>query len=139
VGQIPNFGAHDLDIVRWAMDAKAPIAVAGFGGRYAIKDGGETTDAQEVIYQFPDFVLTWSVREMNSSKPGTFLEFHGTRGSLTFSSSGFQVSAELWPLSEDPKKPRIDEIADPGSELDEAHVRNFLDCVKKAGAARLPT
>jgi predicted dehydrogenase len=129
-GQMTNFGAHDLDIVRWAMDVKAPTAVAGLGGRYAIKDGGETPDVQEVIYQFPDFVLTWSIREMNGRKSGNFLEFHGTRGSLTLSSNSFKVSAELWPLSEDPKKPQTEEITDSGSELDEAHVRNFLDSVK---------
>ena len=48
-----NWGAHHLDIARWGLNAEAPIAVAGFGGRYAIKHGGETPDVQQVIYNFP--------------------------------------------------------------------------------------
>ena len=51
-GQMTNWGAHHLDIARWALGARAPTAVAGFGGRYAIKDGGETPDVQQVLYQF---------------------------------------------------------------------------------------
>ena len=129
-GQMTNFGAHNLDIARWAMNVKAPTSVAGFGGRYAINDGGETADVQEVIYQFPDFVLNWSVREMNGMKAGFFLEFHGTKGTLDLSRSGFKVVPELWFLSEDSSKRQIEEITDPGSEYGEAHVRNFLDSVK---------
>lgn len=30
-----NFGAHDIDIVRWAMNADAPQAVAAFEGGIA--------------------------------------------------------------------------------------------------------
>ena len=51
-GQMTNWGAHHLDIARWALGAQAPTAVAGFGGRYAMKDGGETPDVQQVLYQF---------------------------------------------------------------------------------------
>ena len=37
--QMTNFGAHNLDIVRRAMNVKAPTGVAGFGGRYAVEIG----------------------------------------------------------------------------------------------------
>ena len=76
-GQMTNFGAHHLDIARWALGARGPTAVAGFGGRYAIRDGGETPDVQEVSYQFPSCVVTWSAREIN----------RGARGRSTSSST----------------------------------------------------
>lgn len=74
-GQMTNFGAHDLDIARWALGAKGPASVAGFGGRYEIKDGGETPDVQEVLYNFPDArlgggkgcVVSWTGREIGTS------------------------------------------------------------------------
>ena len=123
-----NWGAHNLDIARWAMNVRAPLSVAGFGGRYALEDGGETPDVQEVLYNFPGFVLTWSVREMNGMSDGGF-DFHGTKGNLSLTRSGFKVTAEKWGEKEDRKK-MADEMADPGSEQPVAHVRNFLDCVK---------
>jgi predicted dehydrogenase len=135
-GQMTNWGAHNLDIARWAMNVTYPISVSAYGGRYAVEDGGETPDVQEVIYQYPGFILTWSVREMNGMSKGGF-EFHGTKGNLSLGRSGFKVTSESWGETDDDgkkkknaKKPMIDEINDPGSEQPVAHVRNFLDCVK---------
>src|SRR4029079_10549484 len=133
-GQMTNFGAHDLDIVRWVMNVKGPTEVAGFAGRFAVEDGGETPDVQEVIYRFPNFLVHWSIRETNGliqkSRPGMFIEFHGTLGSLHLNRSGFEVISETWPKSTEPELPRCANVADPGSEQGNAHVRNFLDCVK---------
>jgi predicted dehydrogenase len=141
-GQMTNWGAHNLDIARWAMNVRSPISVAAFGGRFALDDGGETPDVQEVMYQFPGFVLTWSVREMNGMSSGGF-DFHGTKGNLSLSRGGFKVTAEKWATTDDAeetgKKKKVDkdgkkkmteEMTDPGSEQPVAHVRNFLDCVK---------
>jgi predicted dehydrogenase len=129
-GEMTNFGAHDLDIVRWVMNVKAPTQVASFGGRYAIEDGGETPDVQEVIYRFPNFVVNWSIREMNGMRPGMFMEFHGTKGNLSLTRSGFEVTPEAWSLAEDPKQLRCEAQKDPGSEQGESHVRNFLDSLR---------
>jgi predicted dehydrogenase len=127
-GQMTNWGAHNLDIARWAMNVKAPLSVSAFGGRYALEDGGETPDVQEVIYNFGGFVLTWSVREMNGMSRGGF-EFHGTKGSISLSRSGYKVTGESWGDKKDRKKQLEDETGQ-GSEQPVAHVRNFLDCVK---------
>ena len=59
-GQMTNWGSHSLDIVRWALNVKTPTAVAAFGGRYELKDGGETPDVQDVIYSFPGCTVTWA-------------------------------------------------------------------------------
>ena len=58
-GQMTNWGAHSLDIARWALGAKAPAAVTAFGGRYELKDGGETPDVQEALYTFPGCIVSW--------------------------------------------------------------------------------
>jgi predicted dehydrogenase len=122
-GQMTNFGAHHLDIVRWALGAEAPTAVAGFGGRFAIKDGGQTPDVQEVVYQFPGCVVTWTAREINKGERGFDIEFHGTKGTLGISRSGWKVTPE----GGDKAAPPVEEK---GSELDRAHIANFLACVK---------
>ena len=92
-GQMTNWGAHHLDIARWIVGADAPTEVSGFGGRYALTDGGETPDIQEVTYQFPKVVVTWTASEIGEGKPVT-LDIYGTKGMLTLLRSGFQVTPE---------------------------------------------
>jgi len=136
-GQMTNFGAHDLDIARWALRANAPGSVAAFGGRYELKDGGETPDVQEVIYDFPDATLgggkgcivSWTGREIGTS-PGEPLVFHGTKGTLALSRRGFKIAPETWRGDPPTDKPAMDPVQEPGSEMEATHVRNFLDAVK---------
>ncbi|MGO9261630.1 MAG: Gfo/Idh/MocA family protein [Bryobacteraceae bacterium] len=127
-GQMTNWGAHHLDIARWIAGADAPTEVAGFGGRYALTDGGETPDIQQVTYQFPKVVINWTVSEIAEGKPVT-LEIYGTKGMLTLLRSGFQVTPENIGSGKD-RKPAMEPLQARGGDLDSAHARNFLDCVK---------
>jgi predicted dehydrogenase len=132
-GQMTNWGAHHLDIARWALGARAPKAVAGFGGRYAIKDGGETPDVQQVLYQFDSAVVSWSTREVNEADRAG-LVFHGTKGTLDLARSGYTIRPETWTGDADgttgKRAPATQSREVKGANLDEQHVRNFLECVK---------
>ncbi|HTS31832.1 MAG TPA: Gfo/Idh/MocA family oxidoreductase [Bryobacteraceae bacterium] len=127
-GQMTNWGAHHLDIARWIVGAEAPTEVAGFGGRYSLTDGGETPDIQEVTYQFPKVVVTWTSSEIAQGKPFT-LDISGTRGTLTLLRSGFQVAPEMLGSGK-AKTPAMEALQVKGDDLNVAHARNFLDCVK---------
>ena len=130
-GQMTNWGAHHLDIARWIVGADAPSAVSGFGGRYALTDGGETPDVQQVTYQFPKVVVTWTMSEVAEGKPST-LDIYGTKGMLTLLRGGFQVQPEMLSAGKGKKdrKPAMEALNVKGSDLNGAHVRNFLDCMK---------
>ena len=132
-GQMTNWGAHHLDIARWALGARAPKAVAGFGGRYAVKDGGETPDVQQVLYQFDSGVVSWSTREVNEGDRAG-LVFYGTKGTLDLARSGYTIRPETWTGDADgttgKRAPAMEAREVKGGNLDEQHVRNFLDCVK---------
>lgn len=129
-GQMTNWGAHSLDIARWALNAKAPTAVAAFGGRFEIKDGGQTPDIQQAIYSFPGCVVSWVGREISAGKT-TLLEFHGTKGNMVLTREGFDVTPEVWTgYGQDGKTAAMDALKETGGNLDAQHVRNFLDCVK---------
>ena len=130
-GQMTNWGAHNLDIARLALRARAPLSVSGIGGRYELKDGGETPDVQEVIYNFGNCVVTWSGREINRTRD-EYLVFHGTKGTLSIMRDGFTVTPEVWKPTRKNETPAMQPMAmkaDP-KEMDPLHVRNFLDCVK---------
>jgi predicted dehydrogenase len=127
-GQMTNWGAHHLDIARWIIGAEAPTEVSGFGGRYSLTDGGETPDVQQVTYQFPKAIVTWTSSEVAQGKPLT-LDIYGTKGTLTLLRSGFQVAPEMIGAGKE-KTPAMDALQVKGNDLNVAHARNFLDCVK---------
>ena len=128
-GQMTNWGAHHLDIARWITGAEAASVVAGFGGRYSLTDGGETPDVQQVTYQFPKVVVTWTVSEVAEGAKGVTLDIYGTKGMMTLTRGNFQVTPER--VGEGKQKaPAMQPLQMKGNDLNAAHARNFLDCVK---------
>jgi predicted dehydrogenase len=150
-GQMTNLGAHEIDIMQWVMGVKGPTAVSSSGGRFALKDIGETPDTQDALFEYPGFTAGYSFREASGGRrAGTGLEFFGTKGSMTVSRAGFEVFPDMksnpansipvfkghpvgGPERDDIKpEPWIKAIKEPGSsdQQFDSHVRNFLDCVK---------
>ena len=125
-GQMTNWGAHDLDIARWGLKVEAPRSVSGCGGRYAISDGGETPDIQEVLYDLGSSVLTWSARELNGTS-GAFLRFHGTNGDLELKRRGYAIKGQKG-QRKDPPMAAARESRPEGAHraLTGHHIRNFL-------------
>jgi len=138
-GQMTNWGAHSLDIVRWALGAKAPTTVASMGGRYQLKDGGETPDIQQTIYSFPGCVVAWSASEISGFEPIRYpqgdprakplIEFHGTKGSMAVTRTGFWITPQIWTGDGAGRNaPAMEPHTVAASGF--PHARNFLDCVK---------
>jgi predicted dehydrogenase len=151
-GQMTNLAAHALDIVHWYLGAKAPLSVTSVGGRYSLRDNGETPDTQDTLIEYPGWTAVWSHREASRGRPNLYgLEFFGPRGSLAISRKGFLVTADrkMPPESTIPRftdtqpsentappaqaqlwtEPLKDETGDQNTQFRD-HVRNFVDCVK---------
>jgi predicted dehydrogenase len=154
-GQMTNLGQHSVDIVHWFLDATAPAAVTSAGGRFALKDNGETPDTQDALFEYPGFTATWSQRECSrGAVPDRGLEFCGTLGSLKISRNGYIVTPDP-KVAPDELIPRfggshpvggpvttgLREVPASGTGVVEdrsgdafdqfkRHARNFLDCVK---------
>jgi predicted dehydrogenase len=152
-GQMTNLGAHQIDIVQWAMRVKGPSAVASSGGRFVLQDDGETPDTQDALFEYPGFTSIWSHREGSRGSgggPGGGLEFFGDKGSLSIGRGGFEIRPDPKINPEDavpvfqghptggPQRsaakpePWTEARKEPGSgaEQFDLHVRNFLDCIK---------
>jgi predicted dehydrogenase len=129
-GQMTNWGAHHLDIARWIMAEDAPMAVAGFGGRYSLKDGGETPDIQQVTYQFTKGVVTWTASEIATGK-GFTLDIYGSKGMMSLTRGGYTVKPEsIAPDGKNGKPSGIETLDVKGTTPNDPHVRNFVECVK---------
>jgi predicted dehydrogenase len=157
-GMMTDWGVHLIDIVHWAMDVKAPLAVTAAGGKYVIQDNRDTPDTLEALYEYPGFVMTYSNRVLNArgnSGKGYGIEFYGTDGTLFLDRSGYEIYPETsgalempqaahlrevelyeaeqrkeWNRTRQVRKARSVAVVGEGSEQNLNHTRNFLDCVK---------
>jgi predicted dehydrogenase len=158
-GQQTNMGAHEMDIVLWALQCKGPTSVVSFGGRHSLQDNCEVPDTQDSLFEFPGGVnAVFSYREASlGGQPIPVLWFYGTKGGMEISRAGFKI----YP---DAKMPRNGHVPaadkqpaippDGPRQLDrgvrrerwiepmemspdstvyggmDLHERNFLDCIK---------
>lgn len=150
-GQMTNLAAHSLDIVYWNLNVKGPLSVTSIGGRFALRDDGETPDTQDALFDFGTWTAAWHHREASRGMPRTgSLEFFGTKGSLVIDRGGFEIVSDTKgdPNAAIPRfqghsagGPRVSAIQpqpwtqarkEKGSsdEQFDLHVRNFLDCIK---------
>jgi predicted dehydrogenase len=158
-GQMTNLGQHSLDIAQWALGASAPRAVSSAGGRFALRDNGETPDTQDALFEYDGWTASWSHREASRGTPPPHgLEFFGTRGSLSISRRGFVVNPDpkIAPTDAVPRFGSAHPVGGPistgerdtgvkwteaaadrsGDEYDQfrRHARDFLDCVRSRRA-----
>ena len=140
--QMGNWGVHYMDVIRWMMGEKAPIAISAHGGKYALNHDGDIPDTMQVTYEFASGALvTFSILEASSGNmmQRGEVELRGTKGTLTASESGYQIAPnrpgqfQSWTsLMEAEEMTRNDVMLADGSSGDStaAVIRNFLDCVK---------
>lgn len=154
-GQMTNLGAHEIDIAQWYMGVKGPTSVSSSGGRFALKDDGETPDTQDALYEYTrpngeKLTMLWSEHESGRGRGHGGSEYFGNNGSLTIGRGGWEVHPDMKvpPENAVPQfrgqptggvnrievkpEPWVQARKEPGSsdQQFDLHVRNFLDCIK---------
>lgn len=126
-GLMTDWGVHLINLVQWGMQAPAPLSVAASGGKYVLQDISETPDTQCVLFEYPDFLLTWEHQAEGNHgvrRREHGIAFDGINGTLVLDANGWEVipveGKGLEPL-------KATGTAGP-SRLN--HVRNFLDCMR---------
>ncbi|MGH9769800.1 MAG: Gfo/Idh/MocA family protein [Blastocatellia bacterium] len=130
-GMMTDWGVHHLDIVQMVMQVDAPTAITALGGKYALKDNRETPDTLMVTYEYPldkneGFVCTYENRECNAqgwNGQGYGMLFHGADATLFLNREYFEIAPEKGKNIEAQRVRSANRQGD-------AHIRNFLDCVK---------
>ncbi|MDW8029437.1 MAG: Gfo/Idh/MocA family oxidoreductase [Armatimonadota bacterium] len=132
-GLLHNMGPHVLDLAFWALDLKAPKSVAAFGGRFALRDISDVPDTLEAVYDFGDFVLTWTHSETFSFG----FELHeggwiGRRLGIVFHGSNGTLAANYHTFKLFPEGDRLDpnKLPQPSIPPSPGHTREWLDGIK---------
>jgi predicted dehydrogenase len=153
-GQLTNFGVHYLAQIHASLGQDAPLAVTAIGGKYANYDNREVPDTMEVLWHYPgDTLVTFSQFNATGAAPAARpceIEFRGTKGTMYFRTSGYEIVPEVitpnefaarTPLDRSVEKgwragakPQIEAKKVEGKVLDADHARNFLDCVRSRKA-----
>lgn len=131
-GWTMGMGPHIVDLPVWALDLQVPLVTHSTGGRFVLKDDGDVPDTQEVLWQYPNLTMTWTMSMVNSfgfdfgrGSPARRLGiyFHGVNGTLFADYSRHEVVPE-GELLKDPTPPPQSIPPSPG------HEREWLDCIK---------
>ncbi len=125
-GELGNNGIHGVDVARWGLGVDAPRRVSSGGGKYVFDDDQEVPDTQITTWEFDDCALVWehrmwSTHGLEGSAFG--IAFYGTDGTLIVDEKGW----------------RVEDGATAGGPADshqEAHVANFVECVRSREAPK---
>jgi predicted dehydrogenase len=122
-GNMTDQGTHLMDVVQWFTQSGPPKSALCHG--YVAKmEGAEHPDVFSAIFEFPTFMATWTLDYANSFQNGWSITFMGDKATMILDDSGYRVYAEPW------KKDAPPIFEEEAPVPVEAHVRNFLDCMK---------
>jgi predicted dehydrogenase len=123
---------HIVDLPVWALDLGFPEVAYCSGGRYIIKDAGDAPDVQEVLWQYPNFTMTWMMSLVNSfafdfgrGTPARRLGiyFHGVNGTLYADYGKHKIEPE-GDFLKDAEPPAKSIPSSPG------HEQEWLNCIR---------
>lgn len=156
-GMATDYGTHRFDSVHEVMGADAPLAVTASGGRYELKDGGDTPDVLQITYEYPRFVLSYEASMIDGHGVGgrtpefkNYLTrgsadrphgqaYYGTNGALFADRVGFEIYPEpkgesgpgaIDAVAGDSESYRMERRQVQGADRTDLHVANFIECVR---------
>jgi predicted dehydrogenase len=148
--QMGNWGVHFMDVIRWMMGEKAPVAISAHGGKYAFQDDGTIPDTMQVTFEFASgAIAVFCIYEASSGGlfPYGEVELRGTKGTLNASESGYRITSakpgqfQSWkaPVSDESYESK-DEVLGDGSSRDSTEnlIKNFIECIKTRSTPMVP-
>jgi predicted dehydrogenase len=122
-GNMTDQGTHLMDVVQWFTKSGPPKSAImhGYVGKM---EGAEHPDVFTAVFEFPQFMATWTLDYENSYENGWSILFQGDKATMILDEDGYRIYAEPWKRT---NPPTYEEQAPVPVE---SHIQNFMDCVK---------
>jgi predicted dehydrogenase len=115
----------------WFTKETAPRSAVAHGYVARMK-GSEHPDVFSAVFEFPNFMATWTLDYANSFQNGWSITFMGDKATMILDEYGYKVYAEPW-------KPGADPIYQEKAPVPiESHITNFVDCVRSRQQPNCP-
>jgi predicted dehydrogenase len=126
-GNMTDQGTHLMDVSQWLTNTSStgPLAAVCHGQNIKA-EGGEVPDVFCAAFEYPRHMVTWTLDYCNSYSNGWSVTFMGDHGTLVMDEAGSRIYAEPWAKQEN----REPVFAERGGIGIEAHVANFLECIR---------
>jgi predicted dehydrogenase len=137
-GWTPGMAPHIIDLPVWALNLGFPLCTSSSGGRYFLKDDGDAYDNHEVVWQYPNFTMTW----MSSLTNSYGFDFEGDpkpkrRLGAYFQGANGTLLADYGTLKIVPEGDKMQGLPTPPKSIPPSpgHEREWLDCIKSGQQA----
>lgn len=135
-GLMTDWGVHWIDTIHQCMHVDAPKSVCASGGTFALHDNRETPDTLEVIYEYPGWILVYSISQCVNrgidARGGGF-QFYGTEATLYADRGQYELvprEVRRGTPDEGVFTYNMSPIRGRGQDQETPHVRNFIDAVR---------
>lgn len=132
-GNMTDQGTHLMDVTQWFTNTQGPVSAVCYG-QVCKAEGSEVPDVFCAVFEYPKHMVTWTLDYCNSYDNGWSIQFQGDKGTLIFDEAGCRIWREPWARREN-REPIYEERADIPVE---AHVQNFLDCIRSRKEPNAP-
>jgi predicted dehydrogenase len=124
-GNCTDQGAHLMDVIQWCLSHDQPPRSAVCQGQVHRLKPAETPDVFVAVFEYPEFLATWTLDYSNSFHDGWRIVFQGDKGTLELDQHGYRVYPDGGRGK--PMPPPVRDVKG-GAETD-PHVDNFLACL----------
>jgi len=141
-GAMTDWGVHFIDPIHQFLGEPMPFAITAIGGRFWVKDNLETADTMTAVYQYPNFMMTYELRQSCATPmfgQGGGTGIMGTEGMVVVTRGGCWLNpnkgSKVEPIEftvggSRPAQGLKQGAAAPERRQVSDHWRNFLDCIK---------
>jgi len=160
-GDVGNQGVHEMDVGLWGLGKKEwPQATMSSGGKFAWADDQETPNMLATMFEFPDAMMTFEVRNLPTPPEGGSVPrgvnytgnlFFGEQGYMVLDPAGYQVYRSMVKLTGDEIRAagagaggqdRFEKTIEGKAEEQRGwettpHMKNFLEAVKSRDHQKL--